>query len=132
MTPGKRNLPFASMMVTFPFFGPMDPSIFAILPFSTSKSPSKTSPSLTMRAFLMRYDFNIVFGRGFFLRFREPTPNFQFHHTKDGFFDDATRHFTSPFRTVGKNHGDLLQGEPFAPSNEFHFNLEGVANEVNF
>jgi hypothetical protein len=58
-------------------------------------------------------------------------PEFHLYHSKDRFSDDAPAHLALPFLAIGENHRNFLHIEAQQPRFELHFDLEGIANELD-
>jgi len=61
----------------------------------------------------------------------ENTSHPQFNHSKNSFPEDAFVHFGSAFGAVGENNIHFLDFKSQFPGGEFHFDLEGIASELD-
>src|SRR5690606_24434547 len=61
----------------------------------------------------------------------EKAVEFYLYHTPEGFLEDLSAHFGSPFRSVSKNNRYFHYPEAIFQGGEFHFNLKGITDEFN-
>src|SRR5688572_20860990 len=61
----------------------------------------------------------------------EKAVDFHFHYPVKSFLKNAFTHFRFAFGTVCKNNGNLFYFEAIFISQEFHFDLERIANEFD-